>query len=104
MAEKNCITYLVGNKIDLLDNNRNLREVSIEEAQIYAKENGLRYYEASALTSEKINDCFEDLLQEIYNERKKMKSKLYEPIDKTTKVLYLNKATEGDEKKLIDCC
>ena len=40
MAEKNCITYLVGNKIDLLDNNKNIREVSIEEAQKYAKENG----------------------------------------------------------------
>ena len=37
MAEKNCITYLVGNKIDLLENNENNREVSIEEAQKYAK-------------------------------------------------------------------
>ena len=104
MAEKNCITYLVGNKIDLLDNNKNIREVSIEEAQKYAKENGLRFYEASALTSEKINDCFEDLLQEIYNERRKIKGKLNEPIDKTTKVLYLNKNTEDDEKKFSDCC
>ena len=104
MAEKNCITYLVGNKIDLLDNNKNIREVSIEEAQKYAKENGLRFYEASALTSERINDCFEDLLQEIYNERRKIKGKLNEPIDKTTKVLYLNKTTEDNEKKFDNCC
>ena len=104
MAEKNCITYLVGNKIDLLDNNKNIREVSIEEAQKYAKENGLRFYEASALTSERINDCFEDLLQEIYNERRKIKGKLNEPIDKTTKVLYLNKTTEDNDKKFDICC
>ena len=104
MAEKNCITYLVGNKVDLVDMNEKNREVTIEEAQKYAKENGLKFYEASALTNVRINDCFEDLLQEIYNERRKIKGKLNEPIDKTTKVLYLNKTTEGDEKKFTDCC
>ena len=104
MAEKNCITYLIGNKIDLLDLNENNREVSIEEAQQFAKENGLKFYEASALTSVRINDCFEDLLQEIYNERRKIKGKLDEPIDKNTKILYLNKNTEDDEKKFENCC
>ena len=104
MAEKNCITYLVGNKIDLLESNENNREVSIEEAQKYAKENGLRFYEASALNSMRINDCFEDLLQEIYNERRKIKGRLDEPIDKSVKVLYLNKNTEESEKKFENCC
>ena len=104
MAEKNCITYLIGNKIDLLDSNNNSREVSIEEAQKYAKENGLKYYETSALTSVRINDCFEDLLQEIYNERRKIKGKLNEPIDKNAKVLYLNKSTEESEKRFENCC
>ena len=104
MAEKNCITYLIGNKRDLVENNENAREVSIEEAEKYAKENGLRFYEASALTNENVNNSFEDLLQEIYNERRKIKGKLNEPIDKSTKVLYLNKTTEGDEKKFSDCC
>ena len=99
MAEKNCITYLIGNKIDLLDSNNNSREVSVEEAQKYAKENGLKYYETSALTSVRINDCFEDLLQEIYNERRKIKGKLNEPIDKNAKVLYLNKSTEESERR-----
>ena len=104
MAEKNCITYLIGNKIDLLDSNNNSREVSVEEAQKYAKENGLKYYETSALTSVRINDCFEDLLQEIYNERRKIKGKLNEPIDKNAKVLYLNKSTEESERRLENCC
>lgn len=104
MAEKNCITYLIGNKIDLLDSNNNSREVSVEEAQKYAKENGLKYYETSALTSVRINDCFEDLLQEIYNERRKIKGKLNEPIDKNAKVLYLNKSTEESERRFENCC
>ena len=104
MAEKNCITYLIGNKIDLLDSNNNSREVSVEEAQKYAKDNGLKYYETSALTSVRINDCFEDLLQEIYNERRKIKGKLNEPIDKNAKVLYLNKSTEESEKRFENCC
>ena len=85
MAEKNCITYLVGNKVDLVDMNEKNREVTIEEAQKYAKENGLKFYEASALTNVRINDCFEDLLQEIYNERRKIKGNLNEPIDKVLK-------------------
>ena len=104
MAEKNCITYLIGNKRDLVENNENAREVSIEEAEKYAKENGLRFYEASALTNENVNNSFEDLLQEIYNERRKIKGKLNEPIDKNTKILYLNKPTQECEKKFENCC
>ena len=104
MAEKNCISYLIGNKVDLLDINENNREVTIEEAQKYAKENGLRFYETSALTSVRINDCFEDLLQEIYNERRKIKGSLNEYNDKNIKVLYLNKDKDENEKKYENCC
>ena len=105
MAEKNCITYLVGNKVDLVDISEKNREVSIEEAQKYAKENGLKFYEASALTNVRINDCFEDLLQEIYNERRKIKGNLNEPIDKNAKILYLNKSDDdNNEKKFEGCC
>ena len=104
MAEKNCITYLIGNKIDLLENNENSREVSIEEAQKFAKENGMRFYETSALSSVKINECFEELLQEIYNERRKIKGNSDNMINSSEKVLYLNKTTEDNEKKFDNCC
>ena len=104
MAEKNCITYLIGNKIDLLDYNETKREVTVEEAQKYAKENSLKFYETSANNGVRINDCFEDLLQEIYNERRKIKSNGNEPIDKTAKILYLNKPNEEAEKKFAGCC
>jgi small GTP-binding protein len=93
------------NKVDLVDINEKNREVSIEEAQKYAKENGLKFYEASALTNVRINDCFEDLLQEIYNERRKIKGNLNEPIDKNAKILYLNKSDDdNNEKKFEGCC
>ena len=72
IAEKECISALVGNKVDLLDRNNRRREVSYEEGKKLAEENNMLFYEASALTSVKVNDCFEDLLQEIYNERRKV--------------------------------
>ena len=72
IAEKECIIALVGNKVDLLDRNNRRREVSYEEGKKRADENNMLFYEASALTSVKVNDCFEDLLQEIYNERRKV--------------------------------
>ena len=72
IAEKECIITLVGNKVDLLDRNNRRREVSYEEGKKLAETNNMLFYEASALTSVKVNDCFEDLLQEIYNEKRKV--------------------------------
>ena len=72
IAERECIIALVGNKVDLLDRNNRRREVSYEEGKKLAETNNMLFYEASALTSVKVNDCFEDLLQEIYNERRKV--------------------------------
>ena len=72
IAERECIIALVGNKVDLLHRNNRRREVSYEEGKKLAETNNMLFYEASALTSVKVNDCFEDLLQEIYNERRKV--------------------------------
>ncbi len=66
---------LIGNKVDLCDRNDKKREVSIEEAKNYAKENNLMFYETSAYSNLGVNECFEDLLQEIYNERRKVTNK-----------------------------
>ena len=66
---------LVGNKVDLVDRNNKKREVTTDEAKIFAEENKLMFYETSALSSFKVNECFEDLLQEIYNERRKVTNK-----------------------------
>ena len=97
-AEKECIFALVGNKVDLLDRNSRRREVSYEEGKKFAELNKMMFYEASALTSVKVNDCFEDLLQEIYNERRKVSNFRQ---NTNAKVIELNAQNEGDDKK---CC
>lgn len=70
-GEKGCVVALVGNKIDLLERNNRKREVSYQEANELAKRNGMLFYETSALSSVRVNDAFEDLLQNIYTERRK---------------------------------
>jgi Ras-related protein Rab-5C len=74
-VEPDCVVMLIGNKVDLCDRNDKKREVPIEEAKNYAKENNLMFYETSAYSNLGVNECFEDLLQEIYNERRKVTNK-----------------------------
>jgi hypothetical protein len=66
---------LVGNKLDLVTSNRSRRQVSFEEAKAFSDENKLIFFETSALSNVKVNECFEDLIQEIYNERRKVNNK-----------------------------
>jgi len=54
---------LVGNKLDIVEKNPKKREVSLEESRQFAEENRLLMCEASALTSYKVTQAFEDLLQ-----------------------------------------
>ena len=51
---------LVGNKIDLKQ-----REVSVEEAQAFARKQAMMYIEASAKTREGIRQSFEEVVQKI---------------------------------------
>ena len=71
-AEKGCIIALVGNKLDLVERNGGNREVLKEEAQAYAEDNHMLFYETSAYNGTNINDIFEDLMQTIYTERRKI--------------------------------
>ncbi len=71
-AEPECKIMLVGNKVDLVDRNNRKREVTYEEGKKFAEDNKLMFFETSAMSSYKVNDSFEDLLQEIYNERRKV--------------------------------
>lgn len=72
LAEKGCIIALVGNKLDLVDKDPRLREISREEAEIFARENKMLFFETSAYNSSNINEAFEELLQTIYTERRKI--------------------------------
>ena len=72
-ADKDCIIALIGNKLDLIQKNERKREVTKEEAQEYANDNNMLFYETSAYNGDNINDIFEELLQTIYIERRKIK-------------------------------
>ena len=72
LGEKGCIIALVGNKLDLVERNERKREVSFEEAQAYAEDNHMLFFETSAYNGNNINDIFEELLQTIYTERRKI--------------------------------
>ena len=75
-AEPDCVIMLVGNKIDFVDKNLQTREVFPEEVKDFTDENKILFYEASALSNERVNESFEDLLigklliyVEIYNNK-----------------------------------
>ena len=61
-AEPDCVIMLVGNKIDLVDKNLQQREVFTEDVRPFVDENKVLFYETSALSNEKVNEAFEELL------------------------------------------
>ena len=63
----NMSVLVVGNKTDL----ENDRQVTREEAEAFAKENGLRYVETSAKTAENVDAAFLSSAEEIYNKMKR---------------------------------
>ena len=65
-ADKGCICALVGNKIDLVEKNHRIREVTEDEGKLLAKKYEMLFYETSALNNQSVNDAFEDLLQKYY--------------------------------------
>ena len=61
-SEPDCVIYLVGNKVDLLDNNET-RAVPLDEVKEYSSRNKLKYIETSAYSDFNVNDCFYKLLE-----------------------------------------
>ena len=64
-SEPDIVIILVGNKVDLCDNNPAMRKVKTEDAKKFAAANNLLFAEASAITSQNVSDAFENLLQGI---------------------------------------
>jgi len=97
-CEKDCVIALVGNKLDIVENNPKSREVSKQEAETYAFLNHLLFFETSAYYQNSYK-IFEELLQTIYNEKRKIlyRSDLLDEYsrDLNNKSTYLNYSKRG---------
>ena len=69
-TDKECIICIIGNKIDIVQKNQNLREVSKEEGENFSKKNNTLFYEMSAKNYDQINRCFDNLIRRIYETKK----------------------------------
>ncbi|KAH0795799.1 ras-related protein RABB1c [Histomonas meleagridis] len=63
MSPANCHIVIVGNKIDLADQ----RTVETEKARSFAENEGIPYYETSALSGEGVEKLFNDCVHDVYN-------------------------------------
>ncbi|CEI65342.1 hypothetical protein FVEN_g6233 [Fusarium venenatum] len=68
IAEPDIVVILVGNKADLTQQEDNKREVTREEAEEWAKRNGvMEYVETSAKSGENVEKAFMRVAERIYN-------------------------------------
>ena len=64
-TKENIIKMLVGNKIDREDN----REITRDEGLRFARKHSMLFIEASARTSDGVQQAFEELVQKVMKEK-----------------------------------
>ena len=80
---------LVGNKCDLEEE----RQVSREEAQKYAEDNGIKFFEVSAKTGKGINEMFQYIISKLLNDMEKEEISYGDKDNNTNKI---------EQKDLLD--
>eukprot|EP00448_Togula_jolla_P015830 CAMPEP_0170592998 /NCGR_PEP_ID=MMETSP0224-20130122/13213_1 /TAXON_ID=285029 /ORGANISM="Togula jolla, Strain CCCM 725" /LENGTH=217 /DNA_ID=CAMNT_0010916921 /DNA_START=62 /DNA_END=715 /DNA_ORIENTATION=- len=74
-GEPDIVIMLVGNKVDLVEKDPSARQVYYDAAKEFARQHGLSFSEASAVSALNVKTIFEHLLQEIYNQSSKGKGR-----------------------------
>ena len=97
-SDKNCVIYLVGNKIDL----ENQRQISYDEANIFAKKEKIKYIETSAIKNLRVGEVFSSLLNNIYEFKKEEnKNKLF--LEEGNKIGLKNTVIKSNKSE-FGCC
>ena len=97
LGEKNIIIpiIIVGNKLDMED----MRDITREEAEKFAKENKYKYFETSAKTGEGVDDAIRDLVNQVLE-----KSEQFEEERNERKSIKINSDQPEDNVKKKGCC
>ncbi|OHT14370.1 Ras-related protein Rab-14 [Tritrichomonas foetus] len=93
IARPECVLALIGNKSDL----DSKRQISREEAEEFAKQNSMLYFEVSAKTGENVEPAFDGIVSAI---EKNLDNGAYELTAAADAVDFQN----DDEKKQSSCC
>ncbi|VWU51978.1 ras-related protein Rab-11B [Hepatocystis sp. ex Piliocolobus tephrosceles] len=118
-ADKDIVIMLVGNKVDLAEQDESKRKITYEQGASFARENNLFFSEASAVSKLNVKHIFENLLQEIYNNRLKNNNRSFSPrssstnesaiqLTKARSIIKLtdinNKSKEQEKETNVSCC
>ena len=96
LSPTSSIKVLVGNKTDLAEK----RAVSTAEAQDFAEQNGLKFFETSALSGDRIEDTFIETAHDVYSKYAEGNIEVGPYVDKQVDIVVLNK-NEDSQKS---CC
>ncbi len=61
-ADDSCVSYLVGNKYDLVEKSEKNRKVSTQMAEEFANKYNLKFFETSTYSNYNVSKVFEELL------------------------------------------